>query len=130
MPEVRLKPVFWVGSSLDDLKTLPIEVQRFFGYALYGAQRGERHPKAKALKGFHGAGVLEIVEDHDGDTYRVVYTVRFTEVLYVLHAFQKKSKHGIATPRHDLDLIQSRLNRAEEDYKQWMDEKETNSDEQ
>jgi len=89
------------------------------GGALWDAQLGLKAPFAKPLKGFGGAGVLEIVDDFDGDTYRAVYTVRFAGVVYVLHAFQKKSKHGIATPRAELDLIEQRLKRAREDYDQW-----------
>lgn len=87
------------------------------GEALYRAQQGEEHPAAKALKGFGGRGVLEVVDDHHGDTYRAVYTVRFMDVIYVLHAFQKKSKKGIATPRHEIELIKARLKRAEEHYR-------------
>lgn len=88
------------------------------GYALYLAQSGEKHPSAKLLKGFKGAGVLEVVEDFDGDTYRAVYTVKLAGVIYVLHAFQKKSKHGLATPKQDIDLIEKRLKRAKEHYKE------------
>jgi phage-related protein len=87
------------------------------GYALYQAQVGRKAPSAKPLTGFGGARVLEIVEDHKTDTYRAVYTVKFSELVYVLHAFQKKSKKGIATPKPDIDLIKKRLRLAEEDYK-------------
>jgi phage-related protein len=89
------------------------------GYALRFAQAGEKHESAKPLRGFKGAGVLEVVEDHDGDTYRAVYTVRFAGVVYVLHCFQKKSKKGIATPQRTMDLIQKRLQLAEIMHKQW-----------
>jgi phage-related protein len=109
-----LKPVVWIRSSKDDLKTFPRTAQSHLGFALKLAQSGEKHPDAKPLKGFGGASVIEIVEDFDGDTYRAVYTVKFAEAIYVLHAFQKKSKSGIATPRHDLDLIEERLKRAKE----------------
>ncbi|WNZ23123.1 addiction module toxin RelE [Leptolyngbya sp. NK1-12] len=112
------KPVEWVGSSLDDLKEFPEDVRQTVGYALYLAQCGEKHPSAKPLKGFKGIGVLEIVEDFDGDTYRAVYTVKLAGVVYVLHAFQKKSKQGIATPKQDIDLIEARLKRAKEHYSQ------------
>lgn len=88
------------------------------GQAIDDAEHGGEHPSAKALKGFGGRGVLEIVDDFNGDTYRAVYTVKFTGVIYVLHAFQKKSKTGIATPRRDIDLIKARLKRAEEHYKE------------
>lgn len=87
------------------------------GYALYQAQLGLKAPSAKPLRGFGGAGVLEIVEDHHTDTYRAVYTVNFSELVYVLHAFQKKSKKGSVTPKSDIELIKRRLNAAQEDYK-------------
>jgi phage-related protein len=113
------KPIRWVGSSKDDPRPFPEEVRRRVGGALWDAQQGFKAPFAKPLKGFRGAGVLEIVDDFDGDTYRAVYTVRFSGVVYVLHAFQKKSKHGIATPKTELALIEQRLKRAREDYDQW-----------
>ncbi len=94
---------------LEDLKEFPEEVRGEVGYALYLAQTGSRHPNAKPLKGFGGARVLEIVEDYAGDTYRAVYTVKLAGIVYVLHAFQKKSKQGIATPKRDIDLIKERL---------------------
>lgn len=88
---------------------MPAEVQDVFGYALHLAQLGQKHPDAKPLKGFGGAGVLEVVEDFQGDAYRAVYTVRYAEAVYVLHCFQKKSTQGIATPKPDMELIKSRL---------------------
>ncbi len=106
------RPVVWVGSSLDDLRALPREVRRVFGHAISLAQRGGKHPDAKPLKGFGGAGVLEVVEDFDGATYRAVYTVRFAEAVYVLHVFQKKSRQGIRTPREEMDVVRARLRRA------------------
>jgi len=112
-----LKPVEWIGSSREDLRDFPGEVREVMGEALYRAQQGDEHPAAKALKGFGGRGVLEIVDDHRGDTYRAVYTVRFANVVYVLHVFQKKSKKGIATPRHEIELIRTRLKRAEQHYR-------------
>src|SRR4029079_2143358 len=121
------KPVFWVASSLKDLREFPKSVRQTIGQALYDAQTGGKHPDAKPLKGFKGAGVLEVVEDDDGSTYRAVYTVKFAGVVYVLHAFQKKSKRGSATPKPDLDLIERRLKRAEEDYKQWANSKNQTS---
>jgi phage-related protein len=117
--QIQPKPVRWVGTSREDLKSFPEEVRRRVGGALWDAQLGLKAHFAKPLKGFSGAGVLEIVDDFDGDTYRAVYTVRFAGVVYVLHAFQKKSKHGIATPRGELHLIEQRLKRAREDYEQW-----------
>lgn len=111
-----LKPLEWIGSSLKDMKALPRPVQRGFGYALCAAQMGETPPEAKPLKGFGGIGVLELIEDYRGDTYRAVYTVRFAAKIYVLHVFQKKARHGIATPKQDMDLIRDRLKRAESLY--------------
>jgi phage-related protein len=106
-----MKPVIWVGDSLRVLKTFPAGVQDEVGYALYLAQRGEKHVSAKPLRGL-GSGVLEVVSDHRGDTFRAVYTVRLADRVYVLHAFQKKSKQGIATPQLELDLIRRRLKAA------------------
>lgn len=103
------RPLIWIGSSRRDLCRFPRDVRRDIGLALYAAQQGETDPAAKPLGGFGGASVLEIIADHDGDTWRAVYTVRYPEAIYVLHAFQKKSKRGIATPKKDLDLIQRRL---------------------
>ena len=103
------KPVVWLGSTLDELRKFPEEVRDEMGYALYLAQIGDKHATAKPLKGFGSAGVLEIVDNYDGDTYRTVYTVKLAGVIYVLHAFQKKSKKGIATPKKDIDLIKKRL---------------------
>jgi phage-related protein len=117
-----LKPVEWISSSRDDLREFPPEVQQAMGFALYRAQLGKKHPDAKPLKGFKGSGVLEVIEDFDGDTYRTVYTVKFAEIVYVLHAFQKKSKHGIATPKQDMELIEARLKRAREHYKEFSDQ--------
>jgi phage-related protein len=117
--DVRPKPVRWVGSSKEDLRHFPEEVRRRVGGALWDAQLGRKAPYAKPLRGFGGAGVLEIVSDFDGDTYRTVYTVRFAGAVYVLHAFQKKSRRGIATPNAALGLIEQRLKRAKADYDQW-----------
>jgi phage-related protein len=99
------------------LKAFPDVVRGSIGHALHEAQCGDEPSSAKALKGFGGRGVLEIIEDFDSNAYRAVYTVRFAGAIYVLHAFQKKSKKGIATPRHIVDLIKSRLRNAEEDYR-------------
>ena len=107
------RPLIWIGSSRRDLRSFPRQVRRDIGHALYAAQQGEIDPAAKPLKGFRGSSVVEIIADHDGDTWRAVYTVRFGEAVYVLHAFQKKSKRGIATPKRDIDLIRSRLAEAE-----------------
>ena len=112
MPTLE-KPLEWVGSSYKDLMALPVDVRRLFGFALSLAQAGDRHDAAKVLKGFGGAGVLEVVEDDAGGTYRAGYTVKFAEAVFVLHCFQKKSKRGIATPKEDMDIIHARLKIAE-----------------
>src|SRR5690554_2356506 len=104
-----MKPLAWIGSSHKDLRTMPDEVQDSFGYALYLAQTGRVHNKAKVLKGFGGAGTLEIIENHLGDTYRAVYTVQWANAVYVLHCFQKKAVKGISTPKPDMELIKNRL---------------------
>ena len=112
------KPLAWVGSSQKDYRAFPDPVKDDMGYALYLAQIGRRHESAKPLRGFGGASVLELVEDHDGDTYRAVYTVRFAAAVYVLHAFQKKSRKGRETPKRDMDIVRRRLRTAEEDARQ------------
>lgn len=112
------KPLFWIGSAKKDLKTFPGEVQDVFGYALHLAQLGDKHLDAKPLKGFGGAGVLEIVDDHEGSAYRAVYTIKIANVVYVLHAFQKKSVRGVATRKEDIDLIKQRLKQAFAHYEQ------------
>jgi len=116
-----IKPVVWIGSAKADLRNFPEEVKDSIGFALYVAQQGGKHADAKPLRGFGSAGVLEIIEDHDGDTYRVVYTVRLAGRVYVLHAFQKKSKTGIETPKAEINLIKSRLKRAEEEHAAWLE---------
>ena len=107
-----LRPLCWIGSSKRDFKGLPPAVQDEFGFQLFLAQTGQRPPSAKLLKGL-GSGVVELVENFDGDTYRAVYTVRFETAVYVLHAFKKKSKSGIKTPQTDMDLVKRRLRDAE-----------------
>ena len=107
------KPLEWIASSYKDLMLLPTDVRRRFGYALPLAQMGDQDDAAKVLKGFGSAGVLEVIEDDAGGTYRAVYTVRFVEAVFVLHCFQKKSKSGIATPKEDMDIIRARLKVAE-----------------
>lgn len=109
-----LKPVIWVGSSREDLREFPDQVQDHVGYALFVAQAGGKHRDAKILSGFGGAGVVEVVSDFRGDAFRAVYTLRFAGTVYVLHAFQKKSKTGRETPRRDIELIRRRLAEAEE----------------
>ena len=115
----RRKPLYWVGSSRKDIRGFPEDVKDAMGYALDIAQLGGKHPDAKPLVGFGGAGILEVVEDYVGNTYRAVYTVKFADAIYVLHAFQKKSKRGAKTPDRDLELIKERLKRAEADHGSW-----------
>ena len=110
---VNERPIEWIGSSYKDLLNLPADVRRLFGFALSLAQAGDRHDAAKVLKGFGGSGVLEVVEDDIGGTYRAVYTVKFAEAVFVLHCFQKKSKRGVTTPKEDMDIIHARLKIAE-----------------
>ena len=112
------KHVLWVGSSKKDLMAMPDEIRSAFGFALYLAQQGKKHQNAKPLKGFSGAGVLEVVEDCLGDTFRAVYTVKIAEVIYVLHCFQKKSKRGIETPKQEIDLVRDRLKMAQDHAKE------------
>ena len=109
-----VKPLIWIGSSREDLKTFPEEVRLVMGYALYLAQTGGKHPDAKALKGFGGAGVLEIVDDFKGNAYRAMYTLKLEGAVYVLHAFQKKSRKGIQTSQAVIELVKRRLSRAAE----------------
>ncbi len=118
-----MKPLAWIGSAKDDLLGFPGDVIREMGHALYLAQIGAKHAAAKPLKGFGGAGVLEIVEDFDGSTFRAVYTVKFAEVVFVLHAFQKKSKKGIATPKPEIEKVKARLRQAQEEYEAWKKRK-------
>ncbi len=119
MGDAKAKPVHWIGSARTDLQDFPVEVKTDVGFALWVAQQGGRPPQAEPLKGIvSGAGVLELVERHDGDTYRVVYTVRFKTSVYVLHAFQKKSRSGIKMPKHDIEVSRERLRAAEAHYKE------------
>ncbi len=114
MDESQPKPVVWIGSSHENWRAFPDDVQDVLGYALHLAQCGEKAGNAKPLTGFKGASVLEITDDYDSDTYRAVYTVKFQGVVYVLHVFQKKSKKGIATPKSHIQLIEQRLKKAKE----------------
>jgi phage-related protein len=111
------KPVEWIASSRDDLRDFPADVRRVMGVAINDAQNGEEHPDVKALRGFGGRSVLEVIDDFDGDTYRAVYTVRFAGAVYVLHCFQKKSKKGGETPKHDIEVVKLRLKAAEEHHR-------------
>jgi phage-related protein len=113
-----IRPIVWIASSRDDLREFPLQVRRDIGHALYTAQLGETDPAAKPLKGFGGTRVMEIVDRHDTNTYRAVYTAQFADTLCVLHAFQKKSKKGRATPQKDIELIRRRLAEAERLHKE------------
>jgi phage-related protein len=118
------KPLLWVGSSLKDLRGFPEEVKDEIGFALYQAQRGLTPRSAKPLKGFTGASVLEIVDDFQTDAYRAVYTVQFADAVYVLHAFQKKSKKGVETPKGEIELVKARLRLAKEHHQEWRRSRE------
>jgi phage-related protein len=111
--EQQARPLEFLTAAYRDFTALPPQVQSKMGFALWRAQEGKKHPSVKPLTGFGGAGVLEVVEDHRGNAYRAIYTVRFDSAVYVLHAFQKKSKHGIATPKQEIDLVKARLKEAE-----------------
>ena len=113
----NINPLDFVGASRADLREFPEDVKEDIGYALFEVQRGGKPGCAKPLQGFGGGGVLEILEDYRGDAYRAVYTVKFHRVVYVLHCFQKKSKHRTKTPQRDLELIRQRLKAAEEDHR-------------
>jgi len=116
--EAATKPLRRVGAARTDLRSFPREVRRGVGQALYAAQMGQMDPAAKPLRGFGGGSVMEIVAPYDGNTWRAVYTVRFRDAVYVLHAFPKKSKRGDATPKKEIDLIRRRLATAERDYRE------------
>lgn len=109
-----LRPVIWVGTSRKDLRSFPEPVQDHVGYALYVAQCGGRHRDTKPLTGFGGAGVVEVVRDFRGDTFRAVYTLRYAGAVYVLHAFQKKSRTEPKTPQRDIEMVRQRLREAEQ----------------
>lgn len=125
--EKKPKPLFWIASSREDLCEFPTDVKKLMGFALAQAQEGGKHIDAKPLKGFGGAAVLEIVENHAGNAYRAVYTVKFAHAVYVLHAFQKKSRRGIKTPQEEIELVQRRLELARQDYERRM-KKESSDD--
>ncbi len=113
-PKLKRRGLFWVGTSLEDLRAFPEEVRLEMGHALHLAQIGDKSPDAKPMRGFQGAGVIEVVENYDGNTYRAVYTVKFESGVYALHAFQKKSHKGIATDQRDVELVKKRLRDAEQ----------------
>lgn len=107
------KPLYWVGHARKDLQGMPEHVRDTFGFALWLAQQGKQHSQTKSLKGFGGAGVLEVVEDYHGNTWRAVYTIQLKNAVYVLHVFQKKSVSGKATPKPEINLIYQRLKAAQ-----------------
>jgi len=112
------KPLYWIGTSKEDLKAFPEDVKDVMGYSLDVAQNGGKADNAKPLSGIvRGGKVFEIYDDYNGDTYRAVYTVKFKNAIYVLHAFKKKSRKGITTPKPDVDLIKARYRAAEAHYK-------------
>lgn len=112
-----MRTIEWIGSSKKDLLSLPEKIRKTFGFGLYLAQTGLLHENAKPLKGFGGATVFEIIDMDKTGTYRAVYTVKIKDIIFVLHIFQKKSKHGIKTPREDMDLIRNRLKQAQDYFK-------------
>jgi len=118
------RPLYWVGSSLADLRAFPGAVIDVMGYALHLAQQGGKHPDAKSLKGFQGTAVVEITADYDRDTWRFVYTLEYKDAIYVLHAFQKKSKQGIRTPKQHINMIRRRLKLAQEHHEQTRQKKQ------
>jgi phage-related protein len=118
------RSLFWVGSSLEDLRTFPDAVIDVMGYALHLAQQGGKHPDAKPLKGFPGGSVLEITSDYDSDTWRAVYTLKYEGVIYVLHVFQRKSKQGIKTPKQHINMIHRRLKLAQGHHEQTSQKKQ------
>lgn len=120
MKPTILKPIIWIASSKSDINSLPSDVKDEIGHALYQAQKGEKSDKAKPLKGFGSASVLEIVESDLNGTFRAVYTVKFKAAIAVLHVFQKKSKKGISTPKLEVELIKSRFKLAEQKYEEWL----------
>jgi phage-related protein len=116
-----IKPLVWIGRTRADLSAFPEEVKDSIGFALYVAQQGGKHITAKPLRGFRGTSVLEILDDYAGDAFRLVYTVQFNGRIYALHAFQKKSKTGIKTPKSEINLIQSRLRQAADEHARWLE---------
>ena len=118
------RDIIWISSSLEELKRFPELVQKVMGFALFQAQCGEKHLQARPLKGLGGAGVLEIIEDFDGNAFRTVYSVRFSDAVYVLHAFQKRSKKGIETPKREMDVVRARLRMARDLRQAEADRKE------
>ena len=116
----NLKQLIFITSAKKALQEFPLTVRRDIGFALYEVKQGKTPRNVKPLKGFGGAGVVEIIDDYDGDTYRAVYTVKFQKIIYILHCFQKKSKKGIATPKQEIDLIKQRLKQAEIGYQEWL----------
>ena len=120
------RPLRWVGSSREDLRRFPKQVRITVAFALFQAELGGKHVDAKPMRGFGGAGVLEVVADHDRSTFRTVYTVKFPSAVYVLHAFQKKSKKGSETPKAELEKIRDRLKIALEHHREHYEQQDDN----
>lgn len=114
------KTILWVGASKEDLSQFPVPVKREMGFALRAAQQGERHAGVEAMQGFRGTTVLEIKDDHDSDTYRVMYLAEFAEAIYVLHAFKKKSTAGINLPKREARTLEARLKKARKNHEDWI----------
>lgn len=121
-----MKRLIWIGSSYDDLKEFPAPVCNAMGYALFLAQMGRKHLHTKVLSGMGCAGIIEIRENDQSGTYRLIYTIEIEEYVFVLHAFQKKSKSGIATPKQEVELIKNRLKEAKILYKELKERKNEN----
>ena len=117
----KRRPLFWEGSSKKDFKEFPIPVQKDMGVALFVVQLGRTPESAKPWKGL-GSGVYELLEDHRGDTFRAVYTVRVGDAIHVLHAFQKKSKSGVRTPAEEIAKVKTRLKQAEKNHAEWAEQ--------
>jgi phage-related protein len=123
MPAQPRKEVIWVGSCRADLAAFPQGARRVLGFAHHVAQLGGRHADARPLRGFGGGGVLEVIEDYDRRTFRLMYTVRLGDRVYALHAFKKKSTRGVQTPKHEMDVVRRRLREAEEIHRRWLEDK-------
>lgn len=123
MNKKKTKLLAWIASSKRDFIEFPTEIRKEMGHALYIAQEGGKHKNAKPLKGFGGATVLEIVENGENSTYRTMYTIQFEDIVYVLHAFQKKSKSGIKTPKQEMELVETSLKWAQQKYREWLVQK-------
>jgi phage-related protein len=116
-----LRPLLWIASSKRDFVEMPDDVTDDFGHWLFQVQKGKVPKNAKALSGFGGAKIMELWKDNGDGTFRAIYTVKYSDVVIILHAFQKKSKKGIETPKQDKELIHSRIKLAEVVYREWKE---------